>query len=273
MSRPRFAVHVMAHDHPRLFGDLAASLRHPDIDVFAHIDAKSELAPFAAAAGSPVTFVRRRVPVYWGGFSQLRATFTLLRTAGAGYHRHSLLSGTDVLVRPIDEVVERWSERSEYLGIERRIDDPGSGHWNKVARYHFPDQPALGRFSGRVPRPVPTTFPLHQGSQWWSLTGGAVAHLVDTLDARRSWLRFHRYSLAPDEYVVQSVIAASPHAHAITDTGDGTGTVHGQHYIRWTQEADHPATFTEADLPVARASGACFARKVGPDWTWRGVHA
>lgn len=270
MSRGRFAVHVLAHAEPDLFGDLVASLRHPLIDVYAHIDADSELSAFAAAAGKDVRFVRDRFRVQWGGFSVVRATLATLRTAGDGYHRHSLLSGTDVLLRDLDEVVERWSGDEQFLRIDRPVLSRDSHAW-KVQRYHFPDHRPLRALSGRLPRRAPGGVRLMQGSNWWSLTGAALAETLAALAAQRRWLRSQRFTLCPDEIVFHSVLAASRFAPDLVSLG--SGDVHGQHYVVWPDDADHPATLTEDDLPAALASGAFFARKVGPDWTWRGADA
>lgn len=264
---PRFAVHVLAHTEPALFGALVASLQHHRIDVYAHIDAKSPQRPFeAAAAGNRVSFVRTRVRVQWGGFSQVRATLAVLRAAGDGYHRHSVISGADVLLRDLDEVVDRWSGGEQLLRIDRPLLTAPSHAW-KVQRYHFPDQPVLHRFSGRWRRRGPDGYPLMQGSNWWSLTAPAVAAMLDGLAADPRWTRFHRFALCPDEYVFHSVLAASRFGPQLC--GPDAGDVHGQHFIRWPDGADHPAAFTEDDLPAAHASGAVFARKVGADWTWR----
>ncbi|MFT3662307.1 MAG: beta-1,6-N-acetylglucosaminyltransferase [Gordonia sp. (in: high G+C Gram-positive bacteria)] len=243
------------------------------MDVVAHIDAKSDQRPFVAAAAGGARFVTDRIDVRWGGFSQVRATLACLALAGDGYHRHSLMSGADVVLRPLDELIEIWSGDREYLRIDQALEDPVFAQWHKVARFHFPDRPRLTRWSGRIPRRVPTRIPLMQGSQWWSLTGAAVDHLMTTFDDDPRWLEWFRFSSCPDEYVIHSVLAASPFADALGDIagpGGFTDPVRGQHFIDWPDvTATHPDPVREADLPRVLASGALVARKVGPDWTWR----
>ena len=46
----RFAVHVLVHEHPRLFAALIASLQHEQIDVYAHVDDTSRQDLFESAA-------------------------------------------------------------------------------------------------------------------------------------------------------------------------------------------------------------------------------
>lgn len=277
----RFAVHILAHQHPHLFGDLVASLNHPAVDVFAHIDRRTDHTPFAEAVTGfdRVHFVADRVAVRWGGLSVVRAALSGLEAAAAidTYHRHSLLSGVDVGLQPLPEILATWSGDQQILRIDRRPGSVGDPHGYTVDRLHFPDHPPLQWLSGRLPRRPHRRFTLHQGSMWWSLTGPAVDYLRLMLAEHRGWLRHHRFALCPDEIVVHSILADSPFSADITqnyaDDDPLAGLenpLHGQHYIDWSDiESAHPVPLTEADLPRAVASGALFARKVGPDWTWR----
>lgn len=277
----RFAVHILAHTEPDLFAGLVDSLRHERIDVYAHLDRTAVAAPFrAATSGYDVRFVpdRDRVNVHWGGLSQVRATMRLTDLAlssGERYHRHSLLSGMDVRVAPLGDVLARWSGGDEFLRLDGEI---FPGRAGLVRRFHFPDQPridpAARRITARLRRRVPATVRLVRGSQWWSLTGGAVAWVRGELRREPRWARFFRFSHCPDEYVIQSLVAASPFAPAITqdysrcDQPPGTD-LHGQHYIRWLPGGLRPEPFTRAELPTAQAAGALFARKVTGECPWR----
>lgn len=280
----RYAVHILAHDKPWLFADLVGSLTHELIDIHAHIDRSVAQDPFERClpAGSTVRFVpaRRRVNVRWGGFSQIRATFASLDIAHAGrgrHHRHSLLSGTDVLLRPLPHLLQQWSTDRQFIRIDRRIDTAGQSLSDKVSRWHFPDQPTLARLrlSGRIPRRIDTTVPLYHGSQWWSLTDGAVAAVRATIDAHPIWLARQRFSLCPDEFVVHSALMAGAYRTSVVqDYSSGTSEpdriIHGQHFIDWSDpKAVRPPELTEHALGAALAGPAMFARKAGPTWTWR----
>ncbi|WP_240523917.1 beta-1,6-N-acetylglucosaminyltransferase [Gordonia polyisoprenivorans] len=160
---PRFAVYIAAHDKPALFADLVASLHHPQIDVYAHVDRAVDSRPFHEAvravlpeAVHPVRFVaeRDRIRVNWGGISLVSASLRLLAlSTGSGrvYHRHSLLSGTDLLLRSLPQLIDAWSGDVEFLRVDCALDS--GPHRATVDRYHFPDHPSLRRLSGRIPRP------------------------------------------------------------------------------------------------------------------------
>ncbi|MBD0021313.1 MULTISPECIES: beta-1,6-N-acetylglucosaminyltransferase [Gordonia] len=280
----RFATHIVVHEHPHLCAALVTSLHHEQIDIYVHVDLKTAQAPFEAAvrdAGVPVTFVPEssRVDVRWGGMRQVRATLALLDLAdssGARYHRHTLLSGVDVLLRPLPELLTYWTGDAEHLRIDRRLNRAESQGYRKPRRYWFPDHPILerARLSGRLPRRVPPGPPLVEGSNWWSLTDDAIRTVRGYLDAHPAFLRGHRFSLCPDEFVFHSILADSPLAPKIThnylDRTATDHTLHALHFIDWSEHtATRPAELTEQSLAKALASPAMFARKVGSDWTWR----
>ncbi|MEE3850389.1 beta-1,6-N-acetylglucosaminyltransferase [Gordonia sp. LSe1-13] len=281
---PRFAVYILAHDKPWLFADLVHSLQHEQIDVFVHIDAGVDQQPFERAlrSGSAAHFVpaSRRVRVHWGGFSQLDASFALIDLARANdrrYHRHSLFSGTDVLLRPMSELIATWADDRELIRIDRRIGDASDPMAAKVLRLHFPDHPQLDRLrlSGRIPRRLNTAVPLYQGSQWWSLTDGALDAARAVIAENPRWLRQHRFSLCPDEFVLHSALMSTAFGAKVEQNYAGLSrepdrTVHGQHFIDWSDpEGIRPPELTADSLTQALAGPAMFARKAGPDWTWR----
>ncbi|HCS58605.1 MAG TPA: glycosyltransferase [Gordonia polyisoprenivorans] len=292
---PRFAVYIAAHDKPALFADLVASLHHPQIDVYAHVDRAVDSRPFHEAvravlpeAVHPVRFVaeRDRIRVNWGGISQVSASLRLLAlSTGSGrvYHRHSLLSGTDLLLRPLPQLIDAWSGDVEFLRIDCALNS--GPHRATVDRYHFPDHPSLRRLSGRIPRP-PVERRLYRGSNWWSLTDEAIGIIARTLADDPGWLRDLRFASCPDEIVFHSILMGSARAPAIgqnyaecvhdnyrhpeSDCVHSDVTIHGQHYIDWTD----PAGVSPPDLDVealrrALDGPALFARKVPSGWTWR----
>ena len=282
MSLPRFAVYIIAHDAPHLFADLVRSLHHPQIDVYAHIDAKTDQVPFErAVAGSRTTsFVpgKERVSVNWGGASVVHATFAALRIAqrsGVPYHRHTLLSGRDLLLRDLSDLIDSWCGDREHLRVDRSLHDDNTSQAYRITHYQFPDQPYLRRLSGRIARRRQIPRPVWHGSTWWSLTDEAMTLVLDTVAADPGWLHDFRYVLAPDEIVIQSIIMNSPLAQSVSQNylgrPDSNHSLYAQHYIDWSDvNGISPPDLRVDDLPRALGTGAMFARKVSDDWTWRG---
>lgn len=278
----RTAVLIQAHENPDLVHTLVDSLRHPSVDIYLHIDAKTSLTPFEniVPERESVTYLRgnRRIDVRWGGMSQIDATVSAIRAAretGRPYGRFALLSGSDIRIAPIDTVVDAWSSTTEFLRLDRCLTPRGARPPARLTRRHFPDRTGSlpRRFSGRIPRRMNTTIELYQGSQWWALTAPAVEHVLTFLDEHPSWSRFHRNTFGPDEIVIHSILANSPHRNRIsqdftacTDRERLAAPVHGMHYIDWSDPAvPSPRVLGLDDEPALRSSGALFARKVDAD--------
>ncbi|MFD1811390.1 beta-1,6-N-acetylglucosaminyltransferase [Rhodococcus gannanensis] len=274
----RFAVLVLAHHQPRVLAALLDSLRHPQIDVYVHVDAKSDLGPFLAAAPerTGLTYLTNRREVSWGGLSMVYATLDLVsaaRATGHRYRRFALHSGADLCIAPIDDVLEAWSGETEFMRIDWHLSGPRAERAHVVGRRHFLEDstPLRARLSGRVPRRVDATIPLFQGSTWWALSPDAIDEVMRFLAEHPKWLRFHRHTLCADEVVFQSIVAASPLANRIAQHVDRVTDVasyladplHGLHYIDWSDpQSINPRGLTIADEAGLRRSPAMFARKV-----------
>ncbi|MGC0363543.1 hypothetical protein ABH922_001527 [Rhodococcus sp. 27YEA15] len=277
----RAAVLIVAHQHPELVRDLVRSLDHEAIDVYLHIDAATSLLPFEQALreSRSITFLRGsdRVTVRWGGLSIVRAVQSLVRTArasGRDYHRFVLLSGSDILIKPLDDIFDAWSSTTEFLRIDRKLTGPDAQRPHFVDRRHFQDSnfPLRHRISGRIPRSVDSTIDLYHGSTWWALTEPATAYVTTFLDNHPRWVRFHRHTLCADEIVFHSVLKASPFAAAISQdrTVDSVDenvheNIHGMHFIDWADPtAVSPKLLGTSDIDRLSSSAAYFARKVDP---------
>lgn len=277
----RFAVYIVAHHLPEQFAALVASLRHPRIDIYAHIDATVPQGPFVDALDErdAVVFVADtdRVRVHWGGLSQVRASLALFEVAarsGRGYHRHSLLSGVDVALRRPDELVETWSGNQEFVRIDRELLE--QRFIRRVAYRHFPDRPTLAklRLSGRFRTHKALHRTIFQGSNWMSTTDSTHRDIRAAIAADPAWLTDFRFTLCPDEFIFPSILAATGHLDRIAQNylgvTDPDPFVHGQHYIDWSDDsAISPPELDARALAHALDGPALFARKVGADWTWR----
>lgn len=265
----RAAVLILEHQNPRRLAVLARSLRHADIDLYIHIDARVSLDPFVRElpADHQIFYVTDRVPVHWGGLSVVRACHASLGQAmdsDHDYGRYAFLSGADMRIAPLEEIVQAWGTAVEFLGVERLLTPPGARADWRVARRHFLDAPGFiaRHVSGRFPRPVDTTVALHHGSAWWALTAGAARYVRDFIEQHPEWMRFHRHTFASDEIIVPSIIASSPFAAQLVS--EDARTVHGMHYIDWPgATSTHPRVLGIEDIEALRSSSALFARKVG----------
>src|SRR5450432_3864664 len=98
----KIAYLILAHKNPRLIKKAVECLSCEDATFIIHIDSKFSLTPFESIRGGNVFFIEKRLPVYWGEFSQTEAIFLLIREALAAPQRHDyfvLMSGSDFPLR------------------------------------------------------------------------------------------------------------------------------------------------------------------------------
>lgn len=276
---------VIAHNQPDLLGLLIRSLACDWAHFFIHVDAKTELTPFKRLfpQSANVVFLegRNRVKVYWGGFSQVRATLNLLTAAeefDPAFSRYCLLSGSDFPIKSLAVIKGRFDSDQEFMRVDRRLDrdsDALAHQSRAVRRYFFLDLPLprqikLRLLSGWVHRSVYKKIPLYHGAQWWSLTGECVRYLLEFVRENPSYVSFCRYVLAPDEIFFQSIVKQSPFAKCISHDFELAEDLakfyatneHGCHYIDWNAPGKVlPKILTAQDLLDLKSSSALFARK------------
>jgi len=182
------AILILAHDQP---GHLARLVNRLDCDwarIFIHVDARADLPAFKKLIPAQKNIViledAHRTAVNWGGFSVVHATLNLMHRSllcGEQFDRFCLLSGSDFPVKPLDFIRSALASDTEYIRIDRRLGpSDANSHTGNVRRCHFMDSALLKNRSWlqKLPRKLYGKIILYQGSQWWSLTGACVRHIM-----------------------------------------------------------------------------------------------
>jgi len=136
-TQPRFqsskiAFLIAAHTEPVLLARLVRALASPWSHVFVHIDAKADIGIFLHELADirGVTLIRDRVPVYWGGWSQVEASLRLLQAArehDPAFARFVLLSGCCYPLRSNRALRDYlFTDDAEHIGLVRGNSAPGT---------------------------------------------------------------------------------------------------------------------------------------------------
>ncbi len=139
--RPQTAILVLAH-HPAILAYLLHLLDNPAranrFHVFIHVDAKSEFLLASLPLPPHTTLILPRVPVFWGGWTMMRATLALIEAA-RGYQRMILISGDALPVRTFAQIDALMSDMdTEYIELLEVQDDPslaGTDQQRAIERY------------------------------------------------------------------------------------------------------------------------------------------
>jgi len=241
---------IQVHAAPEMLHRLIGALRAPWVHFFVHIDAIADPAPFTRGLAdlSDVTFLRDRLCVHWGGWSQVEAPLRLMRAAIAKdvqFERFILLSGSCYPLRS-NAALRRFlfADQIEHITSYRMPSYARDKPMTRLSRWHIegglqadgsharftrilndvarllPDRDVIRGLNGRLP---------YAGSAWWTLTRPAVEEVLATVAHESRLVEFYRYTRNSDESFFHTVLSNSSFANKIaptlmfTDWSEGKG--------------------------------------------------
>ena len=223
----RLAYLVLAYNNPLQLKRLLQAISPGGHDIFLHIDSKSPLNP-RDFAGKNIFPLNKRIKVYWGGYSTLRAICHLIRTAQSqsNYDRLVLLSGADYPVRSQAHITSFFAVNPDINFIDVvRMHAPEKPH-ERLKHYHFEIGTSSNRFISKLvnyfeygikrlgfERDLPLAYnqyELYWGSVWWCITGNFANYLLNFIDANHEFTNFYRYTFIPEEMFIHTIIMNSP---------------------------------------------------------------
>lgn len=278
MASIRIAFLILAHRNADQIERLCLQLRPHKI--FVHVDARAADFPTNQLAELPgVTMVWPRRAVYWGDFSMVEATLTLLSAARAvgSFDRYVLLSGECYPAKPIAALEEAFetNRQREWISLtpitagsrlgtmtgrhwrmaplvgSRAMDTKLRAAWNKASKMVGRD---LRREIGVTP---------YFGSQWFGLSADCVAMILKFVPAHPEFVRAYRSVYAPDEHFFQTIVGNSEFgasAIPVEDRGLVTNQSTPLHQIAPSEDRYFGNGGADFDLVVR--TGKFFLRKV-----------
>lgn len=270
--RNKHAYLIMAYNHFEYLKLLISKIDADFNDIYIHIDKKSKCDTNElryAAKKSHIFFVNR-IRVNWGGFSQIRCEYLLLKDAfnNRKYSYYHLISGSDILLKSPEEIYRYFESNGNYEYIHfsesewsrKVIDRIDYFHFfqecgkrkklkfiNKLERISLTAQMKLG-----IHR-VKNIDQIYGGSNWFSITSEAVQIV---LSEWHRWKKTFRYCYCGDELFLQTIIMNSSRKEFISEKGN-------LRKIDWTRGS--PYIWVEGDLNELINSDCLFARKINYD--------
>ena len=270
---------ILAHKNPEQLQMLVDYLHKNGSSVFVHIDKKSagDFALFMEANKEKKNvFIYSRYKVYWGGYSQIRATFFLLEQAIKNYPFDfvSLLSGQDAPVQPLSAFEDflKGHRNSAFL------------HWHKVpAADIWIDNGGLDRIQyfwiTAFPKSLGFLFnrllvvihaiqkrmkilkkfdlPLFGGANWFVLNKEMAVYADRYVKEHPGFMRKFRNTRCADEIIMQTILLNSPYRDDIINDA--------MRFIDWESGPEYPRIFRSEDTSRLSKTKYFFARKFDID--------
>ncbi len=277
----RIAYLILAHNDPDHLYRLVTALGL-NCDIYIHIDKKSALPDFnCVTLVDNVTILEERYTVSWAGISMIAAQMALIKAALAhqGDYTHLVfLSGSCYPIKPPDDILATLTDQPQREFI-RFIDMRESPeHYMRQITQKWFREPLIQsrvKFLSLLDKSIrralekmrlrndwETAYVPYYGSQWCALTVACCQFLLKTLEERPSFRQMNRFTFAPDEHFLHTLVGNSPfmaRADGIQPfKGRGVWRLANLHVVDQTLQK----WFTIRDFDQIAASDKFFVRKV-----------
>jgi hypothetical protein len=281
----KIAFLIMAYKNPKQMGRLILSLNSTDSAFYLHIDKKSNLPDFKNVLSqlnknTNITFLPR-FDCYWRGPGIITSILYGLNKIleDKNFNRIVLISGQDYPIKPVEHIFNFYENNSEKNFIsyfKLPYDNWLNGGLARIKNYHFrifgktyiypPLADPVHAYSKlfyktaqirfRKPREFPDGLVPYGGFSHWQITALAAREILDFVNKRPDYLKFHKYSWVADEMFFQTVLLNSKNDALINSIVNNDLT-----YIKWLKDMPQTEILKTCDYEEIKNSNKLFARK------------
>ena len=282
MKTKKIAWLISAYTEERTLANLVDALESEEVDIFIHVDKRVDEKPFRKAVGERenVFFLegKRRVKVYWGGYSQITMQYNLIKSAldnGREYEIISYITGTDYPLYSNAEIISRltegraWirgfdisKEESTFGGVESQKD--------RLLYYHYQDLPYKIMWVPfnklRIPRFSKFNaieYDFYMGSEYWAVPFECMKELILEWEHNDGLRKFLRFVFAPSEIWIHTLFFNSKWKE-IGELYPGTEfpVITRLSPLTYFEYGRQIKVFNEKDYDTLMNSNCLFARKI-----------
>ena len=270
---------ILVHKNPRQLLMLLNQLDSNESHFFIHVDLKSRVEDFEQETKSikNIRFIKDRYDHHWGSFELTKATMALIKElhseTNLNYSHAHLISGEDILIKPIQRLNQFFSENKEtnYMHFTPfPVDGWWKGGFYRITHYHLGKLKRSKTFWGKsyiklynylfivfpfLKKRLVKDVKFYGGMAWWSLTRDCINYIHDYTNDNPAFMHFFKYSLLADEIFFQTIILNSKFKDSVNPDY--------KRFIRWdVPNNGSPVNLTQTDINSLLNSDAFFARKI-----------
>lgn len=220
----KIAYLVIAYMDPEQLRRLAVRLTK-SADVYVHINASVEIAPFEQALQNVegAAFSRERYKVVWGGYSILQAAFSMMEQAmeQKKYDRYVLLTGLDYPIKSDEQIQSFFQEYAHTEFVHADVVNGEMPHHDHLYYHTARDHRTLNKLLQMwekllrsMGRHGKADYVMHEGRKYpiygtspkWALSGECAAYLLDFYKKNKKFNRYFQFMHAPDDFYVATVL-------------------------------------------------------------------
>ena len=268
ISTKKHAYLIIAHNNFTQLQTLVTLLDNPRNDIYLHVDKKAKtFHPDKIKVTYSNLILIDRIPVNWGGHSQIKCEMNLLKAAAPKqYEYYHLLSGLDLPLKSQKEIRSFFESAypKNFIKFDDRAIQSGS-FLHRVSTYHL-FQDYFGRNTGvlagflRRLEDLSLRFQKfigvqrkqyitpYKGTNWFSITHELVKYVL----ARENIIRKQFYhTVCADEVFLHSIVMDSPYRETVVSNS--------LRAVDWTR--GDPYVYKAEDVDELLNSENLFGRK------------
>lgn len=273
----KIAYLVIAYMDPEQLKTLSQRLVQSS-DVYIHINSSVDIQPFQDAltdvrGEGSVFFSRERYRIVWGGYSILRAAFSMLEQAFQykEYDRIVLLTGLDYPIKSDRDIQNFFRVHADVEYVHADV-VTGKMH-DHLYYYDCRDHKILHKVFGilrnilkKCGRTGKPDYVVYEGKKYtlygiapkWALSGECAHYLLDFYRKNKKFNRYFQLMHAPDDFYVATVLFNSKFRKRIEAEQDIFKIV-------WLPEDKGAKILTEEDAEELLSCDGLYAKKFQSD--------
>lgn len=277
----KLAILIACHKNASQINLLVKALTHSEVDVFLHVDKKSDIRDeIEKATNLYVLPIEKSIDVKWAKISQVRATLNLLEYAQsiAHYDYFIFISGEDYPCKPIDDIVKLADKQENRFQFWDSLNINGQfNHYDKRNSLYFPDwiigrsliqkilkrlyiQVTGGYNKAIIKRKNILKCKFYFGSSWWGMTGRLADWMIDYLNKNPAYYCYYSNCMNPDESFFHTLFMLSPYGNLKTDFLTYLKFLPKREGSKYTKNS--PEYLNEGEIEAAKKSKYYFMRKI-----------
>ena len=247
-----------------------------DNDIFIHVDNKSDIKNFDKIKDK-VTFIKNRVDVRWGAFSQIQATINLLEeTKIKKYDYIFLLSGDCLALKNSDEiklllsklkgkqfVARDFNISKEEIELRLKYNYRKINYKKTKSIFETYLERLQYKFKLFEKNKLFSSLPeLYKGTNWFGITDDLRDYILNYIEENQKYVEAFKKSLCGDEVFFHTIIFNSKYKDNIYNPNDKSNICYqALRYIDWESGPEYPKVLNSDDFDLIKKTECLFARK------------
>lgn len=271
----KIAYCIQCHKNTKILRE-TINLLSKENDIYIHVDKKTNIDEFNEYLGK-VIFIKDRVDVKWGNFSQVEATLNMLREVNKyNYDYISLISGDCLILKRDKEIkaILELNKGKEFIGIEKNFDEE---ELIKRVKYEYKDiyfkkynnniekiLIKIQSFMGIVKENIyyEELPKLYKGCQWFTITSQLSNYFIEYLDEYPNYKLAFEKSFCSDEIFFQTIVMNSKYSSNVYNINiESDDNSMALRYIDWKSGPEYPKILCENDFEKIKNTACIIGRK------------